>query len=205
MREPLDAYGVLGVPEDADQATLKDAHRQLAWRHHPDRLPAEQRADATRRIQQINVAYGLVRTPAVRARYDTLRAPHPAVTGRSNADWDELMRQAGRWAAQWWRRNEGPLRRAATRTRRRYTDVTGTVTMVAFSWMGLILASAAVQVMQSSSLLPTIVGAAGGGLAGAARRRDRLRTLDGHPPMRHSWLPVAGWLVALALTLVLVA
>jgi DnaJ-like protein len=209
MRELVDAYALLGVPPDAPQATLKQAHRRLAWRHHPDRAPEDQRHEATRRIQEINVAYGLVRTPAARARYDALRtgapaARVPAPSGWEEA-WDELMRQAGRWAGQWWRRNEGPLRRAITRARRSYVELTGTITVVAFAWVGLILALGAAQLMQVRSPLPTIVGAAGGGLAGVVHRRDRLRALDGHPPMRHVWLPTMGWLVSLALTLVFVA
>ncbi|MGH8931699.1 MAG: J domain-containing protein [Egibacteraceae bacterium] len=201
----VDAYSVLGVAPDAGQATLKQAHRRLAWQHHPDRLPPERRSEATLRIQQINVAYGLVRTPAARARYDALRAAPrtPARVGES--DWDLLMRQAGRWAGQWWRRNEGPLRRAAKQARRRYTLVTGTVVMVAYAWLGTVLAVAAGQFVAPGNPLPTIVGGVGGALAGAVHRRDRLRSIDGHPPMRYPWLPVTTWLLTLAASLAWVA
>jgi curved DNA-binding protein CbpA len=202
-----DAYAVLGVPADADQATLKQAHRQLAWRHHPDRAPVDRRDDATRRIQEINVAYGLVRTPAARARYDAARAgAHDVARGAtrgvasalSGEEWDELVRQAGRWAGKWWRRNERPLRRAAQRANRTYVRLTTTLMMAAYTWIGMVLALGAGRILQTNSLLPTIVGSAGGGLAGAAHRRDRLRMLDGHPPMRLPWAPVAAWLLALA-------
>src|SRR5918992_3581423 len=101
---PPDVYAVLGVSPTADQATLKAAHRRLAWEHHPDRVPAAEREAATRRIQQINVAYGLVRTPAARARYDRLRrAGRPGLwrnggtavkhdaSAALSTEWDELM------------------------------------------------------------------------------------------------------------------
>lgn len=213
----IDAYAVLGVPEDANQAMIKQAHRRLAWRHHPDRAPAEQRAEATRRIQDINLAYELVRTPTARARYDRLRhardqavvshAADPASAGGWGAQWEDLIRQAGHWAGRWWRDNKTPLRRAAERaaTRARYTYVrlSSALTTVVYTWFGLTLAVAAKQVLRFPSLLPLVVGGLGGTLAGIVRGYDRMRVLEGHPPMRRPWIPVALWLLALGLTLAL--
>lgn len=220
MEPFIDAYAVLGVPESANQAAIKQAHRRLAWRHHPDRAPAEQRAQATRRIQDINLAYGLVRTPTARARYDELRRARvlayreasPAgvgsqgtVTGGWGLQWDRIMRQAGRWAGRWWQHNEAPLRRAAERATRRarytYIRILSVVLTVAYAWLGLTVAVAAQQLFRSPSLLPPLVGALGGAIAGALQGRDRMRVLEGYPPMARPWAPVALWLLALALTL----
>ena len=200
--EPVDAYAVLGVAPTADQAELKRAHRRLAWQHHPDRVPPEDRDAATRRIQQINLAYGLVRTPSARARYDTLRRGWRAGLVPQVA-WDDVMVQAGRWAGRWWRRNEEPLRRAARRARRTGVRVASIVTTVAYMWLGLVLAFAAQQLAGSGNPIPPLVGGLGGAVAGTAQARDRLRVLDGQPPSRYPWLPVAAWLGALGAVLVM--
>ena len=101
---------MLGVAPDAPQAQLKAAHRALVRRHHPDLVDADERADATRRIQQINVAYGLVRDSARRAEYDRLRA-------RRGADYDAAVVAAGRWAGRWWYRNRRTMARRAAHLR----------------------------------------------------------------------------------------
>ena len=99
----VDAYAVLGVARDAPQSKLKAAHRALVRRHHPDLAPPAQQADATRRVQEINVAYGLVRDAGRRAEYDRLTAePGEAL--------DRLVTAAGVWAGRWWARNRRSLR-----------------------------------------------------------------------------------------------
>ena len=99
----VDAYAELGVAPTASQAELKAAHRALVRRFHPDLVPPAEREEATRRIQRINVAYGLVRDAAARAEYDRLRS-HPG------AALDRLTTAAGVWAGRWWARNAGTLR-----------------------------------------------------------------------------------------------
>ncbi len=115
----VDAYATLGVGPEATQAELRAAHRALVRRHHPDLVPPAQRAAATRRVQEINVAYGLVRDPAHRERYDEVwharraAALARAVTQRvDEADqaaahrYERLVHSAGRWAGRWWQRAE---------------------------------------------------------------------------------------------------
>lgn len=210
MEPFIDAYAVLGVPEDAAQATIKQAHRRLAWRHHPDRAPVEERAEATRRIQDINLAYGLVHTPTARARYDELcQARTWAVASRDaspvGSQWDDVMRQAGHWAGRWWGRNEAPLRRAAERAAHRarhtYIRVSSTLTTVVYTWLGLMLALGAQQLLGSRGLLPPLAGGLGGTIAGTVQGRNRMRVMEGHPPMPRPWAPVALWLLALGLAL----
>lgn len=115
MDDFLDAYHVLGVPSDATQEALKAAHRRLVRRHHPDLLPEERRDAADRRVREINVAYGLVRDPEARYRYDRVRRlqmAHRAADrvrervdeGALAAQWETLSRAAGVWAGRWMQR-----------------------------------------------------------------------------------------------------
>lgn len=111
----IDAYGVLGVPPDASHEQLKAAHRELVRRHHPDYAPPHERKAATRRVQRINVAYGLVREEHTRSRYDAVRrrwmAQQPgegdlaAVDAALASRWEELVGAAGRWAGAWGQRS----------------------------------------------------------------------------------------------------
>lgn len=63
---PKDAYAVLGVEPDADDATIAAAYRVLARRYHPD-IAGE---TATRRMMRINAAWDRLRDPDKRAAYD---------------------------------------------------------------------------------------------------------------------------------------
>ena len=46
-------YDVLGVPRDADQATIKKHHRKMALKYHPDKnLGDESAAEKFRLVQQ---------------------------------------------------------------------------------------------------------------------------------------------------------
>ena len=42
---PKDPYEVLGVPRDADGATIKKSYRKLAARYHPDQNPDDPAAE----------------------------------------------------------------------------------------------------------------------------------------------------------------
>lgn len=60
------AYGVLGVAEDCDNKTLKQAYRRLMSQHHPDKLVAEGLPDemmqlAKEKTQEIQAAYDVVK------------------------------------------------------------------------------------------------------------------------------------------------
>lgn len=61
-----DPYAVLGVPDDADDDTVRAAYRRLAREHHPDRLiadgmPEEFLEMANRKMAAINTAYDAIR------------------------------------------------------------------------------------------------------------------------------------------------
>ncbi|MGV8177044.1 MAG: J domain-containing protein [Candidatus Bilamarchaeaceae archaeon] len=63
-----DYYSILGVDRGATQDEIKRAYRTLALQHHPDRNGGD-----PGRMQEINVAYGVLNDPAKRSAYDTGR------------------------------------------------------------------------------------------------------------------------------------
>lgn len=103
----VDAYAVLDVDPDASQEELRAAHRRLVRLHHPDIASPDERERATRRTQQLNLAYWIVSDPARRARYDAVRAQsHRAELGqRAAREWAALVHAAGRWTGRSWQRH----------------------------------------------------------------------------------------------------
>ena len=67
-----DFYAALGVPKDADEATIKKAYRKLARTHHPDQNQGDPAAEA--RFKEIGEAYAVLSDPEQRKQYDALRA-----------------------------------------------------------------------------------------------------------------------------------
>ena len=65
-----DYYEILGVAKDATIVQIKKAYRSLALKHHPDRVQAEQKAEATERFKEISEAYGVLSDAKKRALYD---------------------------------------------------------------------------------------------------------------------------------------
>ena len=64
---PADHYATLGVPRDADAATITRAFRKLARQSHPD-LNRDAGADA--RFKAVAEAYAVLKHPDKRAAYD---------------------------------------------------------------------------------------------------------------------------------------
>jgi DnaJ-class molecular chaperone len=60
-------YETLGVPNDADEGTIKKAYRMLSLKYHPDRNQSE---DANSKIQAINEAYEILSDAGKRSEYD---------------------------------------------------------------------------------------------------------------------------------------
>ena len=61
LRSP---YTVLGVSPEADPDTIRAAYRKLCGKYHPDKFaqaPAQEQADANRRMTEINAAYEAVK------------------------------------------------------------------------------------------------------------------------------------------------
>ncbi|WP_277210911.1 DnaJ C-terminal domain-containing protein [Isoptericola croceus] len=67
-----DFYAALGVPKDADQATIKKAYRKLARQYHPDQNPGNAAAEA--RFKEIGEAYSVLSDTEQRQQYDAVRS-----------------------------------------------------------------------------------------------------------------------------------
>jgi DnaJ-class molecular chaperone len=66
-----DLYKTLGVPETADEATVKAAYRKLAKEFHPDVTGNDKKK--TERFKEINEAYDVIGDKQKRAEYERLR------------------------------------------------------------------------------------------------------------------------------------
>ncbi len=66
-----DFYAILGVPQDADAATIKKAYRRLARKHHPDQNAGD--AAAEQRFKDIGEAHAVLADPKQREEYDAIR------------------------------------------------------------------------------------------------------------------------------------
>lgn len=61
-------YDVLGVPKDADEATLRKAYRKLALKHHPDKNPDNTAAEE--KFKEVSHAYEALSDPKKKELYD---------------------------------------------------------------------------------------------------------------------------------------
>lgn len=68
-----DYYKVMGLPDRATAADVKQAYRYLAKRFHPD-VSKEQNAES--RFQQVGEAYEMLSNSERRAKYDRIKALH---------------------------------------------------------------------------------------------------------------------------------
>ena len=67
-----DFYATLGVPQDADAATIKKTYRKLARDLHPDHNVGDTKAEE--RFKEIGEAYAVLSDPEQRREYDAIRA-----------------------------------------------------------------------------------------------------------------------------------
>jgi len=94
MNQSQDYYAILGVLPAAEDVVIRAAYRALSQKYHPDKLNGE-RADAARRMQQLNEAYEVLSNANKREQYDRERS------GNTNDDFDfgdDSMRSAFREA-----------------------------------------------------------------------------------------------------------
>ena len=70
MTTKRDYYEILGVKKNASLDEIKKAYRELALRHHPDRVPHEQKKEAEEKFKEISEAYAVLSDSQKRALYD---------------------------------------------------------------------------------------------------------------------------------------
>jgi molecular chaperone DnaJ len=67
-----DFYAILGVPADADAASIKKAYRKLARRYHPDANAGDPTSE--QRFKEVGEAYAVLSDTEQRRQYDAVRA-----------------------------------------------------------------------------------------------------------------------------------
>ena len=67
-----DYYRILGVLDSANQEEIKSAFRKLAFKHHPDTNPGNEK-QAEEKFKEINEAYGVLGDKDKRQQYDFAR------------------------------------------------------------------------------------------------------------------------------------
>lgn len=70
MSSKRDYYEILGVRKGATPEELKKAYRELALRHHPDRVPPEKKKEAEDAFKEISEAYAVLSDPQKRSLFD---------------------------------------------------------------------------------------------------------------------------------------
>lgn len=74
-------YEILGIPENANQYSIKSAFRKLAFKHHPDTNPGNEKPAAAK-FKEINEAYAVLGDPGKRQQYDySQRNPFSSTDG----------------------------------------------------------------------------------------------------------------------------
>lgn len=69
---PPDPYAALGVPRNADEATIKSTYRKLVLKCHPDKVPDESlKKQKQEEFHKIQTAYEIIGDTDKRAIYDT--------------------------------------------------------------------------------------------------------------------------------------
>jgi len=93
-----DFYSVLGVPKDADAATIKKSYRKLARDLHPDKNPGNKAMET--RFKEVNRAYEVLGDDAKRKLYDefgedALREGFDPEKQRAYAQWQSRAANGG--------------------------------------------------------------------------------------------------------------
>lgn len=84
MTTARDYYEILGVNKSASVEEVKRAYRALAMKHHPDRVPHDQKKAAEEKFKEISEAYAVLSDEKKRALYD--RYGHAGIDQRYSTE-----------------------------------------------------------------------------------------------------------------------
>ncbi|KAL2114207.1 hypothetical protein VUR80DRAFT_134 [Thermomyces stellatus] len=93
--EEIDLYELLGVPKDADQDQIKKAYRKAALKHHPDKVPEDQRDESEAKFKAVTQAYEILKDEQKRELYDAggMAALRGGGAGGPNVDLEDILNQ----------------------------------------------------------------------------------------------------------------
>ncbi len=91
-----DYYKILGVPKDADDATIKKAFRKLAKEYHPDTNGGN--AEAAKKFQEINEAYSVLSDEGKRKSYDEDKGEQSEATNKASSGTKKATQTANPFA-----------------------------------------------------------------------------------------------------------
>ena len=92
-----DFYTILEVSRTASQDQIKAAHRELVKKYHPDLFPgAKQKAQANKKLQQINEAYATLSNPERRRQYDSRYPPRVTVVNPARSAGERSFSRSSR-------------------------------------------------------------------------------------------------------------
>ncbi|KAK0628821.1 hypothetical protein B0T17DRAFT_632848 [Bombardia bombarda] len=77
-------------PPTASPDQIKSAYRKLALKHHPDKVPADQKDSANATFQSIAFAYAVLSDPARRARYDATGSTSESIVDADGFSWSDF-------------------------------------------------------------------------------------------------------------------
>lgn len=81
----MNHYQTLQVTRDAEPEVIERAYKALSLKYHPDHANPDQQDRATRKMQQINEAYRVLRDADLRAAYDLTLGPDA-----TSSAWDQF-------------------------------------------------------------------------------------------------------------------
>ncbi|POS69378.1 DnaJ domain-containing protein [Diaporthe helianthi] len=89
----IDPYEVLGLERTATADQVKKAYRKASLRSHPDKVPADEKDEATSAFQSIAFAYAILSDPARRKRYDATGSTSESIVDSEGFNWSDFYRE----------------------------------------------------------------------------------------------------------------
>ncbi|KAG8169946.1 hypothetical protein KVR01_000691 [Diaporthe batatas] len=89
----IDPYEVLGLERTATPDQIKKAYRKASLKTHPDKVPEDQKEEATSAFQAIAFAYAILSDPARRKRFDATGSTSESIVDSEGFNWSDFYRE----------------------------------------------------------------------------------------------------------------